>query len=168
MNINQDILLKAKAIKLIILDVDGVLTDGKIWLSPDGTEYKSFNCQDGLGLKRLQQLTAIEIAIISGRKSETVQLRLEQLGIKHIYLGYPNKLPVYNKIKAHFDLENHQVCYTGDDLPDLDVMQQVGLPITVNNAFHAMKQHAAIITRQNGGDGAVREICELLIKAQQE
>jgi 3-deoxy-D-manno-octulosonate 8-phosphate phosphatase (KDO 8-P phosphatase) len=173
MKIDQNILEKSRQIKLLILDVDGVLTDGKIWFGPEGTEFseyaefKSFNCQDGLGLKRLQNLTDINIAVISGRGSHCVKLRLKGLEIKHIHLDCPEKMPVYNMLLKELELAHEHVCYVGDDLPDLPIMKKVGLPVTVNNAFEPMKKHALITTKRNGGDGAVREICELLITVNQ-
>jgi 3-deoxy-D-manno-octulosonate 8-phosphate phosphatase (KDO 8-P phosphatase) len=164
MNNHPEIQSRAKKIKLLILDVDGVLTDGTIWLSPDGTEYKSFHCQDGLGIKRLQTLTSIHIAVISGRYSETVNLRLTQLGVKHIYLGYPEKIPTYEKILSKLNLTDEDVCYVGDDLPDLGIMKRIILPVTVPNAIQTIKKNAKYITKKNGGSGAVREVCELLIQ----
>jgi 3-deoxy-D-manno-octulosonate 8-phosphate phosphatase (KDO 8-P phosphatase) len=155
----------ASNIKLLILDVDGVLTDGKIWFSPEGTEYKAFNCQDGLGLKRLQQHTTIKIAVISGRHSATVALRLKQLNIEHVFLGYTDKLPTYEKLIDALSVTPDEVCYVGDDLPDLDIMQKIGLSIAVNNAVPTVKNKAHMITRAKGGDGAVREVCDLLIEA---
>ena len=166
MTVPNELAQQLKQIKLLILDVDGVLTDGTIWLAPDGTEYKSFHCQDGLGIKRLQSLTDINIAVISGRYSETVKLRLKQLDVEYIYLGYPEKIPTYNKIISQLNITDTQVCYVGDDLPDLSIMQRVSLPITVPNAVHKIKQTAKHITDKTGGCGAVREVCELLIQAQ--
>ena len=152
-------------IKLFILDVDGVLTDGKLYISHDGTESKAFNTQDGLGIKRLQRHTDIEIAVISGRKSRGTELRLQELQIKHIFLGYSNKIPVYEELLSTLNISPDQVAYMGDDLPDAEVMQHVGLSIAVNNAVTEVKKIADLVTEKNGGEGAVRMACEHLINA---
>ncbi len=165
MNTSTDIAQKMQNIKLFILDVDGVLTDGKLYISHDGTESKAFNTQDGLGIKRLQRHTDIEIAVISGRKSRGTELRLQELQIKHIFLGYSNKIPVYEELLSTLNISPDQVAYMGDDLPDAEVMQHVGLSIAVNNAVTEVKKIADLVTEKNGGEGAVRMACEHLINA---
>ncbi len=162
--LHTEIIKKAAKIKLLVLDVDGVLTDGKIWLTNDNEEYKSFHTQDGLGLKRLQK-SEVTIAIISGRSSKVVAMRMQELGIEHVHQGVRDKLPLFQQLLKKLNLTNEQTAYVGDDLPDLPIMQQVGLSIAVANATDAIKQHASWITHKNGGEGAVREACELILAA---
>lgn len=150
-------------LKALILDVDGVLTDGKIYLDAHGNESKVFHTQDGLGLKRLQQ-HGIKLAIISGRNSPVVSLRMKELGIKHVHQGIQDKLPVFQQLLTQLEIQAEQVAYAGDDLPDLSVMQQVGLPLTVANAVPEIKQLASHVATRHGGEGAVRELCDWLIQ----
>jgi 3-deoxy-D-manno-octulosonate 8-phosphate phosphatase (KDO 8-P phosphatase) len=161
----QDILDKAARIRLVIFDVDGVLTDGSIYLGDDGLEYKTFNTKDGHGMKMLQA-TGVEIGIITGRSSRVVALRMESLGIRHVYQGQKQKLPAYEELKSKLELNDDQVAYVGDDVVDLPVMRRVGLAITVQDAHHLVRQHAHWQTASNGGRGAAREVCELLMEAQ--
>lgn len=156
----------AKAIKLLILDVDGVLTDGKIYLSTSGESTTAFHIHDGLGLKRLQEI-GITIAIISGRDNEAARIRLTSLGIKHIFLGENDKANRYLKLKETLNIAANQTAYAGDDLPDIPVMAQVGLPIAVNNAVSSVKAIAKWETTLPGGQGAVREICDFIYSAKQ-
>ena len=166
MKVDQATLLTIKQIKLLILDVDGVLTDGKLYISSDGTESKAFNTQDGLGIKRLHQYTNIITAVISGRVNPGVEKRLQDLNIEHIFLGHENKIPVYEKLLKQLKIQPKQVAYIGDDLPDGEVMERVGLSIAVNNAYVKIKEMADIVTQEHGGHGAVRAACELIIDAQ--
>jgi len=152
-------------IRLVIFDVDGVLTDGSIFLRDDGHEYKVFNAQDGHGIKMLQE-SGVAVAIITGGKSPVVKLRMEQLGIKYVYVGCHDKLPPYLDLKAGLGLTNSQIAYVGDDVIDLPVMQVAGLAIAVPNANHLVKKHAHWQTQHSGGQGAVREICEFIMDAQ--
>ena len=156
--------LKNLTIKLFILDVDGVLTDGKIYLADNGIETKCFNVRDGLGLKMLLN-NSIEVAVISGRKSKATKKRLLELGIKHLYFGASDKIPPFNRIKNQLKLNNAEIAYIGDDLPDLPVMQQVGFKIAVADATPKLLELADYITKNKGGDGAVREACELILNA---
>jgi 3-deoxy-D-manno-octulosonate 8-phosphate phosphatase (KDO 8-P phosphatase) len=155
---------KIKAIKLIIFDVDGVFTDGCLYFSEGKEHIKQFNVQDGLGIKLLQH-APIEMAIISGRKSPIAQQRLQQLGLKHIYLGYPNKIPTYESLISKFDLPETAIAYVGDDLPDLPIMQRVGLSIAVANANPIVAAQCMWQTRLQGGHGAVREICDQFLQS---
>ncbi|SFV62326.1 3-deoxy-D-manno-octulosonate 8-phosphate phosphatase [hydrothermal vent metagenome] len=156
---------KAKQIKLLILDVDGVLTDGGIYFSLNGEELKRFNALDGHGLKLLQQ-TGVKVAIISARKSELLKRRMQDLGITLVYQGCDNKLIAFEEIKTKLKLENTQIAYVGDDVIDLPVMSKIGLKIAVENAHEFVKNYADIITKKSGGNGAVREVCDYLLKAQ--
>lgn len=161
----QDILEKASKIKLVIFDVDGVLTDGSLFLGDDGQEYKAFNSQDGHGMVMLQE-SGVEIAIITGRTSEVVRLRMASLGISHVFQGHRDKLPPFEELKKTVKLTNEQIAYVGDDVVDLPVMSRVGLAIAVQDAHTFTKQHAHWVTSSNGGQGAAREVCELLMEAQ--
>ncbi len=150
------------SIQLLILDVDGVLTDGKIYLSAQGSEQKSFYVQDGMGMVSVLN-AGIPIAIISGRDSECVTHRMQELGVKHVYQGISDKLPVFEKLIADLNIEAAHVAYVGDDTPDLAIMNYVGYKIAVANAVPAVKSTATWITRNNGGEGAVREVCDWIL-----
>ena len=161
----QDIHEKAAQIKLVIFDVDGVLTDGSLFLGDDGQEYKAFHSKDGHGMVMLQQ-SGVMIGIITGRTSEVVRKRMESLGIKHVFQGQKDKLPAYEQLKQELSLTNEQVAYVGDDVVDLPVMTKVGLSIAVQDAHALTKEHAHWITPSNGGRGAAREVCEMLMHSQ--
>lgn len=161
----QDIQQKAAGIRLVIFDVDGVLTDGSLFLGDDGLEYKAFNSRDGHGMVMLQQ-SGIVIGIITGRTSEVVKTRMQSLGIQHVYQGQKDKLPAYESLKQALQLEDAQVAYVGDDVVDLPVMTRVGLAIAVQDAHPLTKKHAHWITPACGGRGAAREVCEMLMQAQ--
>lgn len=160
----QDILQKAKKIKLVIFDIDGVLTDGSLFIGDDGQEYKAFNSKDGHGLRMLMD-GGIEVAIITGRQSEVVNHRANDLGITHIYQGKREKLPAFLELLEATKYTADEVAYVGDDVVDLPVMCKVGLSICVNNGHDFVKKHAHWITNANGGQGAGREVCELLLAA---
>lgn len=157
-------LSKLRNIKLLILDVDGVLTDGKILYCDDGTQTKAFFVPDGLGMKMLLR-AGIEIAVISGKKSRATQLRLKELGVKYIFLGHENKTAIFSKLKSKLKIDSQQIAYIGDDIPDLPLMQQVGVSFAVNNAHPLLLKKAYAVTTKEGGCGAVREVCELILKA---
>ncbi len=161
----QAIVEKARKLKLLILDVDGVLTDGKLFFDNDGNEYKSFHAQDGHGIKMLRQ-TGVEVAIISGRKSKSVALRMKNLGIEHVYQGHENKVAAFNEIIALIGITPDQAAHVGDDVIDLPVMRRVGLAIAVNDANFVVKQYADWCTTLPGGMGAVREVCDFIMQAQ--
>ncbi|MET0070979.1 MAG: 3-deoxy-manno-octulosonate-8-phosphatase KdsC [Candidatus Thiodiazotropha sp.] len=161
----QDIHAKASGVKLVIFDVDGVLTDGGLFLGDDGQEYKSFNSRDGHGMKMLQK-TGVVIGIITGRTSEVVRIRMESLGIEHVYQGKHDKLPAYEELRDKLGLSDAEVAYVGDDVVDLPIMRRVGLAIAVNDAHPFVVQHAHWQTPHNGGRGAARDVCELVLEAQ--
>jgi 3-deoxy-D-manno-octulosonate 8-phosphate phosphatase (KDO 8-P phosphatase) len=161
----KDILEKAVAIKLVIFDVDGVLTDGGLFLGDDGQEYKAFHSRDGHGMKMLQSV-GVMIGIITGRSSEVVRLRMESLGIAHLYQGQHDKLPAYLELRDKLGLRDEQVAYVGDDVVDLPIMRRVGLAIAVQDAHPFVVQHAHWQTPHGGGRGAGRDVCELLLEAQ--
>lgn len=150
-------------IKLFILDVDGVLTDGKIWYHENGSEYKSFHTLDGLGLKRLRQ-KGIEIAIISGRNSPAVTQRMQELNITEVYQGIANKLAIFEKLLTKLNIRPENVASIGDDLPDIPILEKSAIAIAVNNAVPEVKEVAHYCTQRLGGEGAVREACEWLLE----
>lgn len=156
---------KAKNIKLMILDVDGVLTDGNLLYSKEAIDYKAFYVQDGLGIKLLQK-SGVPVAIITSCKSDIIKRRAQDLNIQHLYQGEENKLFPYEQLKQKLQLEDAQIAYVGDDLPDLPLIRRVGLGITVSNAPSLLHKHAAYVSQAKGGHGAVREICELIMQAQ--
>ncbi|MHB8746322.1 MAG: 3-deoxy-manno-octulosonate-8-phosphatase KdsC [Gammaproteobacteria bacterium] len=161
----QDILEKAARIRLVIFDVDGVLTDGSLFLGDDGQEYKAFNSRDGHGMKMLQD-NGVVIAVITGRTSKVVSLRMASLGIEHVYQGARDKAPAYVELRTHLGLDDAQIAYVGDDVVDLPVMRRVGLAIAVQDAHALVKKHAHWQTPSRGGRGAARDVCELLMEAQ--
>lgn len=163
----MDAALKQRALKIrmLVLDVDGVLTDGKLYFDHAGNEMKAFNTRDGLGMKALQRV-GIEVAVITGRKSEAVAHRMSQLGIEHVYQGREDKLDAFLHLLEATGLDAEQVCFAGDDWIDLPVLIRVGLAVSVADAEDHVKQQAHWITRRNGGHGAVREICNLILEAQ--
>ncbi len=156
---------KLKNIKLLLLDVDGVLTDGKIIYSDNGEETKSFNSKDGLGIRLLMD-SKIKIGIITGRKSKALSYRCKNLGITLLFDGITNKLDAFNLILKKTNILPKETAFAGDDLPDLPVMKKAGLSICPADAPPYIKEHADIITNQKGGDGAIREVCEQILKAQ--
>ena len=155
----------AKKIKLIIFDVDGVLTDGGLYFFEDGSEVKRFNSLDGHGIKMLKE-NGVEVAVISARNSKSVDYRMQNLGIEHFYQGQSNKIIAFNELLEKLSVSADEVAYVGDDVIDLPVMTKVGLPIAVANAHDLVKEHASLITKKNGGHGAVREVCDFILKAQ--
>jgi len=160
----QDILEKAKQIELVIFDIDGVLTDGSLFIGDDGQEYKAFNSKDGHGLRMLMD-GGVDVAIITGRQSEVVKHRAGDLGITRIYQGKREKLPAFLELLEETKLSAEQVAYVGDDVVDLPVMSKVGLAICVQNGHAFVKQHSHWVTDAAGGQGAGREVCELLLQA---
>ncbi len=160
----QDILEKARDIRLVIFDVDGVLTDGSLFIDDDGREYKAFNSRDGHGMVMLRD-TDITVGIITGRSSEVVRIRMESLGIEHVYQGQRDKRPAYEDLKSRLGIDDAHVAYVGDDIVDLPVMRRAGLAIAVQDAHPFVKQHAHWQTPSPGGRGAGRDVCELLLQA---
>lgn len=161
----DQLLNRARQIRLLVLDVDGVLSDGKLYFSNGGEELKNFHIQDGLGIKLLAR-AGIETAIITGRSSTIVARRAENLGIRHVMQGREDKLVALQELRARLGIDLEQIAYMGDDLPDLAAIRGVGLGLTVANANAVVQQYAAWSSRFNGGEGAVREACELILQAQ--
>jgi 3-deoxy-D-manno-octulosonate 8-phosphate phosphatase (KDO 8-P phosphatase) len=156
---------RAANICMLVLDVDGVLTDGKLYFDHLGNELKAFNTRDGMGMKALQKC-GIEVAVITGRKSEAVAQRMAQLDIQHVYQGREDKLNAFLHLLEITGLDAQQVCFVGDDWIDLPILLRAGLAISVADAEDRVKEKAHWITKRNGGDGAVREICNLILAAQ--
>lgn len=154
----------APNIRLLICDVDGVFSDGRIYLGNDGEEFKAFNTRDGYGVKALQN-GGVDVAIITGRNSPLVEQRMKALGVKHIYMGKENKIAAYEELLVKLGLSEDQVAYIGDDSPDLKVMKRVGLAISVPDGHPFVKKQSHHITTLPGGFGAVREVCDLLLIA---
>lgn len=161
----KNILEKAANIRLVIFDVDGVLTDGKLFFDDAGREYKSFHSRDGHGIKLLRA-TGVAVAVISGRRSESVGLRMASLGIDHVYQGQEEKILAFQELCAKLHFTPDQVAHVGDDLPDLPIMRRAGLAIAVQDAHFAVREHAHWVTECVGGCGAAREVCDLVMKAQ--
>ncbi len=161
----KDILDKAKQIKLVVFDVDGVLTDGSLFVGDDGQEYKAFNSRDGLGMKMLQR-SGVEIGIITARSSLVVEHRMHNLGIQYVYQGKLEKLPAFEELVKKLELDFEQTAYVGDDVVDLPVLKRAGLAIAVQDAHPIAKQHAHWQTPHNGGRGAARDVCDLIMEAQ--
>jgi 3-deoxy-D-manno-octulosonate 8-phosphate phosphatase (KDO 8-P phosphatase) len=160
----KDLLDKASRIRLLIFDVDGVLTDGSLFVGDDGQEYKAFNSRDGHGIKMLQK-HGVEVAIITGRTSRVVEHRMENLGITRVYQGRLEKLPAYEELVATANVPEDAVAYVGDDVVDLPVMRRVGLAIAVQDAHPLVRKHSHWQTPSPGGRGAARDVCEMLMEA---
>lgn len=153
-------------IKLFILDVDGVLTDGKIIYDHHGNISKAFHSHDGYGMRRLME-NGVDIAIISGNQAPCVEHRMTQLGIQRVYQGIQDKPLCFREIKKQLNINNDQIAYMGDDVPDQDIMQQVGLAIAPTNAHQAILAISDFITHQKGGEGAAREACDFILNLNQ-
>lgn len=161
----SDLTERAKKIKLVVFDVDGVLTDGRLIIGDDGLEYKCFNTQDGLGMKLLKA-SGVEMAIITGRTSNVVTKRAESTGVMHFYQGVDDKLLAFEDLLQKTGLPLEACAFMGDDVVDLPPMRRAGLALTVPDAHALVKQYAHYITRYDAGRGAVREVCELILRAQ--
>jgi 3-deoxy-D-manno-octulosonate 8-phosphate phosphatase (KDO 8-P phosphatase) len=150
-------------IEMLVMDVDGVLTDGTLIINGDGTESKSFNSLDGHGI-RMWRRAGLKVALISGRASEPTTLRAEQLQIEYVFQDCHHKLPVFEKLLDQIGLSPDKVAYIGDDVTDLPVIRCAGLGVTVANAVDEVKQYADYVTTRPGGSGAVREVIEYILK----
>lgn len=162
---NADIVDRARRIKLLIVDCDGVLTDGRIIMLPDSDETKAFDVKDGHGIVMAQR-AGLRVAIISGRKSAVVRARAKELGVAHLYEMAWVKTEPYEKVLAEEGLTDEQVCYVGDDVVDIPLLRRAGLGVAVADAVEETKQHSHIVATRGGGQGAVREIIEFILKAQ--
>jgi len=154
----------AKGIKLLILDVDGVLTDGSIILDNEGNEYKSFHVRDGHGIKMLIH-AGIRVAIITGRHSRVVERRAHELGITEVFQKCHDKRIAYKKLIEQYSLKDSEVAYVGDDIVDAPIMAMAGLPVAVTDATEDTKEYALLVTKSRGGRGAVREVTDFILKS---
>jgi len=161
----EAIYTKARNIRLAVFDVDGVMTDGALYLTDGGEEIKAFNSRDGHGMKMLQD-SGVEIAILTGRTSRCVELRAQNLGIKLVFQGVSDKGRAFTELLATRKIETAMAAYMGDDVVDLPALLRCGLALTVPTAPLLVKQHADYVTQAHGGNGAVREVCELIMHAQ--
>jgi 3-deoxy-D-manno-octulosonate 8-phosphate phosphatase (KDO 8-P phosphatase) len=156
---------RAKRIKVVIFDVDGVMTNGSLMLGDDGLEYKSFHSLDGLGMKMLRA-TGVQMAIITARSSNVVNERAKNTGIAHVYQGAENKYEAFQKLTADLGVSAEECAFMGDDVVDLPPMRRCGLAVTVPHAMPLVKQYSHYVTERQAGFGAVRELCELIMRAQ--
>ncbi|MBQ4832782.1 3-deoxy-manno-octulosonate-8-phosphatase KdsC [Pseudoalteromonas sp. MMG010] len=160
--LSLDVQARAKKVKLLICDIDGVFSDGRIYLGNQGEELKAFNTKDGFGIKEIIN-NGFEVAVITGRHSKIVQQRMQSLTVPHIYQGQENKLLAYQELKNKLNLSDDEIAYIGDDGPDMPVMELVGFAVAVNDAHPLIKRIAHYTTLLPGGFGAVRELTDLLM-----
>lgn len=154
-------------VRLVAFDVDGVFTDGRFSLSDDGVESKSFHTQDGFGVRQLLKV-GIEVAIISGRKSAAVELRMAELGVEHVILGCKDKTAAFDTLIDELGISPAEAAFVGDDIPDLPLLSKVGHSFAVANAVSAVRDYCQVTTSAAGGHGAVREVCEYILAAHSE
>ncbi|NIO43048.1 MAG: HAD-IIIA family hydrolase [Burkholderiales bacterium] len=162
---SDEVSRRASQIKLALFDVDGVMTDGTLFISESGESFKPFNILDGLGLKLLKA-SGVNTGIVTGRSSESVRARASELAIDHFIQGAEDKLQAYAHLRSQLGLDDVQVSYMGDDLPDLPVLRRCGLALSPPDAVKQVREQAHFVTRSHAGKGAVREACELIMLAQ--
>ena len=153
-----------ESIRFVGFDIDGVFTDGRIYLTDTGVESKAFHIQDGYGVRQLLQ-SGVEVAIISGRRSGAVETRMTGLGVEHVFLGVDDKVAAFETLVGKLGINAAHCAFVGDDLPDLPLLERVGFPIAVANAVAGIREACDYTTRAPGGNGAVREVCELILAA---
>jgi 3-deoxy-D-manno-octulosonate 8-phosphate phosphatase (KDO 8-P phosphatase) len=166
-SVPDDVVEKAREIKLLVLDVDGVLTDGTLTYGPEGGDYKTFNTRDGQGIKSLSEC-GVDTAVISARSSRALTTRVQELGIQNVRTGVSDKLEAFESLLARSAIQADQCCYIGDDLGDIPVMQRCTLGIAVADAHYTVRHVAQWVTPSGGGRGAVREACDAILYAQQK
>ncbi|HET7923027.1 MAG TPA: HAD hydrolase family protein [Gammaproteobacteria bacterium] len=159
-----DVREQAARIRLAVFDVDGVFTDGRLYYGADGAETKAFHVRDGHGVKELLR-AGIAVAVISGRRSDAVMRRMQELGVMHVFQGCEDKQPVFDALLQNLGVSDAETACVGDDTPDLPLIQRAGLGIAVADAHPAVRAAAALTTRTAGGEGAVREVCDLILAA---
>jgi 3-deoxy-D-manno-octulosonate 8-phosphate phosphatase (KDO 8-P phosphatase) len=164
MNLAPELIERMKRIKMILLDVDGVLTDGGIILGNEGEEIKKFDIQDGMGVT-LARMAGMKVGIITGRQSSLVERRAKELNMDVVMQGFFHKLPAYQEILRSYPFEENEICYMGDDFLDLEVLERVGLAVTPANGRPQIKAMAHFVTQASGGKGAVRELVDTIITA---
>jgi 3-deoxy-D-manno-octulosonate 8-phosphate phosphatase (KDO 8-P phosphatase) len=165
--ISKEVRERAARVKLLVLDVDGVMTDGSIIMDHKGKEIKAFNVRDGHGLRLLRE-AGIEVAILTGRNSSVVQKRADDLGIprRRVHQGVRDKVGAYQEIAREVGITDDEACFVGDDVVDIPLLNRVGIPIVVGDGAPEAKRFARYVTQSSGGKGAVREVCDLLLQAQ--
>ncbi len=161
--LSNDFVKKARKVKLLLMDCDGVLTDGRLYFSKDGEELKAFHVHDGQGIVNWHK-AGLRSGIITGRKSEILERRVDELGIHFLFQNSINKTDDFEKILIDADVSADETAYIGDDIGDLEVMKLVGLPVAVANAQESLKHHVSFVTNKRGGVGAIRELTNLLLK----
>lgn len=159
----QDLIQAASKVKLLVLDVDGILSNGHIIYDANGVETKSFNVKDGIGVKSVKT-AGVKTAIITGRSSAMVNQRAKEMGIDYVIQGRDDKLEALKQLLLDLPIELEQCAYMGDDLPDIKALQSVGFSATVPNAHSEVLSRVMMVTSRNGGEGAVREVCDLILK----
>ncbi len=164
MKVNDRIKEKARKVKMVLMDVDGTLTDGKLYILPSGEEIKAYDVKDGAAII-IAQLIGIKVGVITGKSSQNVLERAKRLRIEDVYIGAINKLPVLKKIMEKHNLSADEVCYIGDDVGDYSVMKRVGFSVAVNDSHYKVKEIAHYITEKKGGEGAVREVFDLIFES---
>jgi len=164
---NHDLTGKAKKIKLLLLDVDGVMTDGRITLDNQGNETKSFHVRDGRGIKLVQR-AGIAVGIITGRSSQVVNIRARELGISEVHQGIREKITVYEQLLSKYGLRDEDVAYIGDDDVDLEILKRVGFAVAVADADRSVLGHVHLVTKSPGGRGAVREVVNFILQCRGE
>jgi 3-deoxy-D-manno-octulosonate 8-phosphate phosphatase (KDO 8-P phosphatase) len=162
--ISRNVLNRARKIRVILMDVDGVMTRGDIVYDSNGLEIKHFNAHDGLGIK-MARLAGLKTGIISSRESGTIRVRAAELKMDHLYLGRDDKLRAFQELQEILKLTPEEFCFIGDDLPDIPVLQVVGLGIAVKNASELTKKNAHFVTHSRGGEGAIREVVEIILNS---
>ena len=160
----EELLIIAEKIKLLVLDVDGVLTDGGIILDGGDNEFKSFHVRDGHGIRMLMR-AGINVALITGRHSKVVERRAKELGINEIFQKCHDKTIAYRELADKYSLQDHEIAYVGDDVVDISVLKMCGFPVAVSDAEDEVKSSVRMITKKGGGKGAVREVCNFLLRA---
>ena len=156
---------RASRIKLLLMDCDGVLTDGRLWLTDEGDEQKSFNTHDGLGLSLLHR-AGLKSGIITGRSSRAVARRAQELGVEFVCQGNPDKIAAFEQLLREAGVDENEVAFVGDDLPDIPIMNRAELAVAVADAVAETRSVAHYVTRAKGGRGAVREVIEIILKSQ--
>jgi 3-deoxy-D-manno-octulosonate 8-phosphate phosphatase (KDO 8-P phosphatase) len=164
-NLPPDLLERAARVRLLALDVDGTLSDGRLWFTTDGKELKAFNVVDGLGMKLLHE-NGVEVALITARDSPIVQQRARELGLRHVYQGSRDKLESLMHLSRALSVKPEQIAYMGDDLPDLPALRSVGLAAAPSNAHPWIRERVHCVTPAGGGEGAVRQLCDVILLAQ--
>jgi 3-deoxy-D-manno-octulosonate 8-phosphate phosphatase (KDO 8-P phosphatase) len=163
--VSKAVRARAAKVKLLILDVDGVLTDGRIIMDHEGREIKAFDVRDGHGLKLLKE-AGIEVVLLTGRNSPVVQKRADDLGITRVRQGVFDKVGAYQEIARELGITDEEACFVGDDVVDIPLLKRVGVPIVVGDGAAEAKRFARYVTHSCGGKGAVREVCDLLLQVQ--